>query len=303
MVRVSGINTLISYQRPGSSPSLPAMDSRPDANGIDHRRDVMHPHHPRPAQARRQRRGDRGRRPLTHRPARDRAQKSLARRADQDRHIPGWHIDRGSARSRRLCSRVLPNPIPGSMAIRSRGMPRASAHSSRWQEIVDLGHDIIVPGVDLHGPGHALHVHEDDAGPRAGGHVHHLRISAQSAEMSLMIDAPAARAPRATSALVVSIEIGTVDLGRQCLDDRDNPAQLFVESDRLGPRPARFAAEIEQVGPVGDQSPARARPIRSGPTSGPPSEKLSGVRLTIPMTLGIGSSSPRIVRPRASHRE
>ena len=31
----------------------------------------------------------------------------------------------------RLCAIVLPKPIPGSMAIRSRGMPRDSAQSNR----------------------------------------------------------------------------------------------------------------------------------------------------------------------------
>ena len=48
-----------------------------------------------------------------------------------------------------------------------------------------------------------------------------------------MIAAPAARAGRATSALVVSIEIGTASSIRERLDDRDHPAQLFVERDRL----------------------------------------------------------------------
>ena len=53
--------------------------------------------------------------------------------------------------------------------------------------------------------------------------------SAPSAVMSLMMTAPASSACRATSALVVSIESGIVELARDRLDDRNDPAQLFVE--------------------------------------------------------------------------
>ena len=88
--------------------------------------------------------------------------------------------------------------------------------------------------------------------------------SAASAVMSLMMAAPALSAWRATSALVVSIESGTSTLSRERLDDRDHPAQLLVERDRLGPGPARLAPEVEQVGPLGDEPP-RVRQRGLGP--------------------------------------
>ena len=57
-----------------------------------------------------------------------------------------------------------------------------------------------------------------------------------------------------------------------------DPAQLFVERDRLGPRAARFAAQVEHVGPFGDQplrerdrlvgTVERARRRKSCPASG-----------------------------------
>ena len=63
--------------------------------------------------------------------------------------------------------------------------------------------------------------------------------SAPSAEMSLTIAAPASSARRATSALVVSTEIGTRGPGRERLDHREHPAQLLVESGP-GPSPGRL---------------------------------------------------------------
>ena len=99
--------------------------------------------------------------------------------------------------------------------------------------------------------GRALHVHEHDAGPVIGGDCAPWPGRTPKAVMSLMIEAPALSAWRATSALVVSIESGIDSLAGERLDDRDHPAQLFVERNRLGPWAARFAPEIEHVGPFG----------------------------------------------------
>ena len=109
-----------------------------------------------------------------------------------------------------------------------------------------------------------------------------------------MISAPASIAARATAALLVSIEIGIVDLRRELLDDRQHAAQFFVGVDRLGVRPRAFAADVEQVGPVGDQLQRMGdRGIAS--RNCPPSEKLSGVTLTMPITSGRrGNSSVRV---------
>ena len=76
--------------------------------------------------------------------------------------------------------------------------------------------------------------------------------SAERALVSLMIEAPAASASRATSALVVSTEMGIGSLLRDRLDDGDDPSQLFLERD--GAR--RPAGLIRRLSP-GGQRPGR----------------------------------------------
>ena len=74
--------------------------------------------------------------------------------------------------------------MPGSTAIRSRGMPLAlgPVDSSR-QEIVNLGDDIIIAGVELHRGRSSLHVHEDDACTRLGGDASHFRVGRQRGDV------------------------------------------------------------------------------------------------------------------------
>ena len=65
--------------------------------------------------------------------------------------------------SSRLCSRVLPKPIPGSSQIRSSAIAGLDGESEPLlEESLDLGDDVLVAGVFLHRPGLALHVHETD---------------------------------------------------------------------------------------------------------------------------------------------
>ena len=68
-----------------------------------------------------------------------------------------------------------------------------------------------------------------------------------------MISAPASIAARATRRLARVDRDRHGDLRRQPLDHRQHAAQLFVGVDRLGIRPRAFAADVEQVGAVGDQ--------------------------------------------------
>ena len=49
------------------------------------------------------------------------------------------------------------------------------------------------------------------------------------------------------------MEIGIVTCVREPLDDRQHAPQLFVRGHGLGIRPRAFAADVEQIGPVGDQ--------------------------------------------------
>ena len=54
----------------------------------------------------------------------------------------------------------------------------------------------------------------------------------RSARTSLMMSAPAAQAARMTSGLLVSTEMNTRRLAPQCLDDRNDALEFFVETRR-----------------------------------------------------------------------
>ena len=74
------------------------------------------------------------------------------------------------------------------------------------------------------------------------------------------------------------------DLRRKFFDDGNHPAQFFLFADRLRAGPRGFAADVQnfralrhEFQRVGDGGIARSRNF-------PPSEKESGVTLTMPMT-------------------
>ena len=71
------------------------------------------------------------------------------------------------------------------------------------------------------------------------------------AETSLTIVAPAATAATAVSALRVSTE--TRHVVGQRLDHRQHPPLLLGRLDRLGARPGRLAADVDDGGPRGEQ--------------------------------------------------
>ena len=146
-----------------------------------------------------------------------------------------------------------------------------------------------VGGVSLHGGGGALHVHEDDAGAGFGGDAGHFGIGSQRADI---VDdrGPAAEACRAISALVVSIEIGDLELPA-IASTTGMTRVLFQEG--TGSAPGRVDS------PPTSRMSAPARPglgesDRFGDLRiSPPSEKLSGVRFKMPITLGTGSDRYR----------
>ena len=153
----------------------------------------------------------------------------------------------------RLCAIVLPNPIPGSTAIRSRGMPRLGPLHPTGQEVVDLADDVLVSRVVLHGPGDALHVHEHDPGAGLGDDPGHLGVAPHRGDV---VDDRGAGGQGAAG----DLGLGRVDgdrhagLGGQRLDHRQHPAQLLLDRDGLRAGPAGLAAEVEQVGPLGGQA-------------------------------------------------
>ena len=72
---------------------------------------------------------------------------------------------------------------------------------------------------------------------------------AVSAPMSLIIAAPAAAAARITAGLRVSTASG-IALGRQRLDERQHPVELFALGHGRGSGPRRFAADVDEIGAV-----------------------------------------------------
>ena len=71
--------------------------------------------------------------------------------------------------------------------------------------------------------------------------------------MSLTIDAPAASARRATSGLVVSIGDRDGEARRESFNDGDDAADLLVRRHDLGAGAGGLAADVEDVGTVGNQ--------------------------------------------------
>ena len=123
--------------------------------------------------------------------------------------------------------------------------------------------------------------------------------SPRSAVTSLMIEAPLARASSATRALDVSIERGTA-----ISDPKSSSTGKSLRSSSsrgTGSEPGR----VDSAPRSSRSASCWIRPracSAAAESERPPSEKLSGVMLTIPMTPGIGLPAARMVRSRASHR-
>ena len=74
--------------------------------------------------------------------------------------------------------------------------------------------------------------------------------SPRSAVTSFTSAAPSSSARRATSAFDVSIETGSA---REPLEHGQDPPQLLVERDRVGARPGRLAADVDERCALGEQ--------------------------------------------------
>src|SRR5512135_633638 len=123
--------------------------------------------------------------------------------------------------------------------------------------------------------------------------------SPPSARMSLMIAAPASRARRATSALVVSTEIGAPTRGASA--STTGTTRRSSSSAETGSAPGRLDSPPMSSRSAPSSTRRRACATASSRVQArPPSEKLSGVTLTIPMTRG--TRSVTIARPWASQR-
>ncbi len=191
--------------------------------------------------------------------------------------------------SSKFCSSVLPKPIPGSRlhALLGNALRHGGAQSL-LQERLDLGDDVVVARVFLHRARLALHVHQAEVGARLGDDPASSG-SPRSAVTSLTISAPSASARRATSAFAVSIETGTPRAARA----RARPAQLLVQGDGPRSRAASTRRRRRRARAFVLRAACRAESAMVGCRGDdPPSEKLSGVTLTIPITGGAAANVP-----------
>ncbi len=188
--------------------------------------------------------------------------------------------------SRRLCSSVLPKPMPGSSSTCSSRTPAATAAARRSLEEGDhLADDVVVAGVVLHRAGLAQHVHETHRAAALGDEARAMAGSPRSAVTSLTRPAPASRAARATTALVVSTRSAPASRRRGAR----SPARRGRARRR--PTPARSPAGSTRRPCRGWPLPRRraSRPWATADSVSacrPPSENESGVTLTMPMTQG-----------------
>ena len=84
-------------------------------------------------------------------PARELADEALAARARPGRDSRVATSLSRFRRSSRLCSRVLPKPIPGSMKRRSFGIPKLARFlAACQQEVTHLRHHIVIMRLHLH---------------------------------------------------------------------------------------------------------------------------------------------------------
>ena len=99
--------------------------------------------------------------------------------------------------------------------------------------------------------------------PRSRPRRRRISGSASPPETSLTMRAPAASAASATSARIVSTETDRA-VGGQRGDHRDHPVELLLDQRPGGARPGGLAADVEDVGAVGEQLAAvrdRAPPV------------------------------------------
>ena len=206
--------------------------------------------------------------------ARQRADRALAARADDDRAAERVEQRTGRSSAQGCGATFLPKPKPGSIRI-CRPVDSRTRHrlDPLFQPEINLDQHVVVARVVLHRLGRALVMHQHDRTRRAAATTPAARSSYVSADTSLIIRAPASSAAVMTSALRVSAETAAPPIGEPP-DHGANPLDLVPLPHRLRAGTRRLAADIDDCG-------ARTQPCPclspAGSANRPPSEKLSGV--------------------------
>ena len=145
----------------------------------------------------------------------------------------------------RLCSTVLPKPMPGSSRICSSRTPCDEGEGQAFlQELEDLQDDILVARFLLHGLGLPLHVHEADGAACLGDDVRHVGVAAQGRDVIDDRRAGGQGAARHFRLRRVHADRHADALG-QGLDHGHHAAQLLVRLDRVRARPRGLAADVD----------------------------------------------------------
>jgi hypothetical protein len=126
------------------------------------------------------------------------------------------------------------------------------ANGAEAQIIADFGNDVGIRRLVLHCSGRTLHVHRADAGRGFEGDVHHLGVAFQAGDI---VDDLRPGGDRGAG----HQRLAGVDLNRniyfagQPFHDGQYAAQLLVSADGFRVRPGALAANVDQIGAIGDQ--------------------------------------------------
>ena len=177
----------------------------------------------------------------------------------------------------------LLKPRPGSSTIIDGSTPSAITASTRRAElVVHLADHVGVDGPGVHVVAVPAPVHHHVGHARLRHQPGHVRVGESAAHVVDQADPGLERQLGHLGAHRVHADHhpGPDQFG----DDRLDPAQLLVGGDPLRARPGRLAADVDDVGALGDQLQAvlDRRPRRR--YHWPPSENESGVTLTTPIT-------------------
>src|SRR6516225_6280647 len=181
----------------------------------------------------------------------------------------------------RLCSGVLPKPIPGSSTMFWRAMPARAAMSSEREKNAQISAMISIDGSA------ASRLCMMITGTACCATTRASSLSRCRPHTSLTMAAPAASAQAATSAFIVSMETGTPSA---------------TAAGRMGARRRISSATETDSAPISNTSAPSAIIRRAwsiaflGSRKRPPSEKESGVTLSTPITIGRPSASRRASR-------
>ena len=179
-------------------------------------------------------------------------QRRLARPADEERHAEREELVLAREQLevlRRRLAEADAGVDDDALAVDARP-PRAASIRSRRNAATSRD-DVVVDRFGLHRSRRAAHVHQADAAAPDARRRARARPASRSAAMSLTMSAPRSSATRMTSTLVVSIETGTPRPTAAASTGTD-AGELVLERRPAARRPARLAADVEDVGAFGE---------------------------------------------------